>query len=102
MSKSVASWLVTLFNASDIRRWTDPYIFGEARGALDGRPDVPQTVHVHVNCGVMTLTGSVRLPSERAAAEDAVRGIEGIRRLVNKITMAQIVSAEGLEAPEKV
>lgn len=81
---------------------TDAEIFTDARSALDHQPSVPQDVRVHVDAGVVTLTGSVRWASERADAEDTVRGVKGIARIVNDITVAQVVSAEGLEAPERV
>lgn len=79
---------------------TDAAIFVEARNALDRRPLVPGTVRVHVDKGIATLTGSVRLPAERAEAEDAVRHVAGVRRLVNNITCAQTISAQGFEPPE--
>jgi osmotically-inducible protein OsmY len=78
----------------------DPDIFVDAKRALECRPNVPAEVHVHVEYGNVTLTGSVRWPFERAQAEDAVRHVEGIRRLVNKITVAEVVSAEGFERPD--
>lgn len=70
-----------------------------ARRALDGRPDVPATVHVHVNNAAVTLTGNVRLPSERAAAEEAVRHVAGIRSLLNRIVVAAI-NPQGVEPPD--
>jgi osmotically-inducible protein OsmY len=66
---------------------------------LELRPNVPGTVRVHVDRGIATLTGSVRLPSERVEAEEAVRHVDGVRRVVNSITVAQRVSAEGFEPP---
>lgn len=80
---------------------SDADIFADARKALDERPTVPQGVHVHVNSGTVTLTGSVRLPFERADAEEAVRTIGGIRRLVNDITVTQIPDPAGFEAPDE-
>lgn len=78
---------------------TDADIFTAARSALDLRPNVPGTVRVHVDRGIATLTGSVRLPSERAEAEDAVRHVDGVQRVVNSIMLARRVSAEGFEPP---
>jgi osmotically-inducible protein OsmY len=78
----------------------DAEIFTEARHALDQRPAVPATVHVHVNDGVMTLTGSVRLPSQQLQAEEAIRHVPGIRRLVNDIVVAEMPSVLGFEPPE--
>jgi osmotically-inducible protein OsmY len=81
-------------------RRTDAEIFVEARHALDSRPTVPEGVHVHVDQGTVTLTGSVQRPSERADAEQAVRPIEGVQRIVNDIVVAQIPHAIGFEPPD--
>ena len=81
-------------------RRSDAEIFGDARKALDERPTVPQGVHAHVVSGVVTLTGSVRHPFERAHAEEAVSGIEGIRSLVNDIIVTQVPNPLGVEAPD--
>jgi osmotically-inducible protein OsmY len=79
---------------------TDGDIFGEARTALDNRPDIPETVHVHVAGGVATLTGTVRLPGEQRLAEDIVRRVNGVRQVINKTTLAQPINVEGLEPPQ--
>ena len=68
---------------------SDPEIFADVRKALDQRPTVPPGVHVHVYRGAVTLTGSVRQPSERTDAEQAVRTVEGIRSLVNDIIVTE-------------
>lgn len=81
-------------------RRTDAEIFADARNALDRRPSVPQGVRVHVDGGTVTLTGSVRWPFERADAEEAVRGVEGIRTLQNDIIVSQGASTAGFEAPD--
>jgi len=78
----------------------DPEIFVDAKKALEDRPSVPPEVHVHVEYGNLTLTGSVRWPFERAEAEAAVRHVEGVRRLVNRITVAAVANAEGFERPD--
>ena len=78
----------------------DADIFVDAKKALGGDPSIPPDVHVHVEYGNVTLTGSVRWPFERAEAENAVRQVEGIRRLVNNITVAEVASAEGFERPD--
>ena len=80
---------------------SDAEIFAGARRALDQRPTVPQGVHVHVNRGAVTLTGSVRQPFERADAEEAVRRVEGIRSLVNDIIVTQAPNPQGFEAPDE-
>ena len=80
---------------------SDAEIFGDVRKALDQRPTVPQGVHAHVVRGVVTLTGSVRHPFERAHAEEAARRVEGIRSLVNDIIVTQVPNPQGVEAPDK-
>jgi osmotically-inducible protein OsmY len=79
---------------------SDAEIFGDARRALDQRPTVPQGVHVHVDRGSVTLTGTVRQSFERADAEEAVRAVEGIRSLVNDIVVTQAPNPAGFDAPE--
>lgn len=86
--------------ATHINHRPDAEIFAEARHALDERPAVPASVRIHVDEGVMTLTGSVRLSSERSEAQDTVRSVPGVRRLVNEIVVARIPSAEGFEPPD--
>ena len=81
---------------------TDAEIFAEARLALDRHPTMPGTVRVHIDDGVATLTGSVRRSSERAEADKAVRRVHGVRRLVNKITVAQTPSTEGFQPPDNL
>jgi osmotically-inducible protein OsmY len=79
---------------------SDPEIFVDAKKALEDRPFVPPGVHVHVEYGNVTLTGSVRWALERAEAEEAVRYVKGIRRLVNRITVAEVANAQGFEPPD--
>ena len=76
---------------------SDAAVFGEARKALDDCPTVPGTVRVHVEDGVVTLTGTVQRPSQRSDADQAVRPAIGERRLLNKIIVAEVPSPEGLD-----
>lgn len=82
------------------RHRLDPDIFVAARKALDDNPKVPQDVRVHVDCGTVTLTGTVRWPHEREEAEAVARAIEGVLRVTNRINVAQVADPEGFEAPE--
>jgi hyperosmotically inducible protein len=77
----------------------DAEVFAAVRHALDENPAVPAAVRVHVKEGVVTLTGSVRMPAERAAAEATVREVGGVRGIVNDIFVLN-VPAEGFEPPE--
>lgn len=79
---------------------SDAEIFVDARRALDRRPSIPATVRVHIEHGIATLTGTVRLPAERAEAEAAVRDVAGIRRIVNEIAVSVPARPEGYEPPD--
>ena len=79
----------------------DAEIFVDARHALDEQPAVPATVHVHVNNGVATLTGSVHFASQQLEAENAIRHVPGLRRLVNDIVVSEMPSVLGFERPER-
>jgi osmotically-inducible protein OsmY len=79
---------------------TDADIFARARKALDERPSIPGTVRVHIDDGVAWVTGTVRRTSERAEAEDVVRQVPGVQRVVNKLAVAQPPSEEGFEPAE--
>ena len=80
--------------------YPDAEIFVNARHALDQRPAVPATVRLHVNQGVVTLTGSVRLSAERSEAENMVRRIPGVRKVINEIIVARVPSRQGFEPPD--
>jgi osmotically-inducible protein OsmY len=77
----------------------DAEIFAEARRMLDARGTVPAGVRVHVDHGVVTLTGTVRLPFEQLEAEDAVRHVRGVHRVVNEIVVADMPNVQGYEPP---
>jgi osmotically-inducible protein OsmY len=78
----------------------DSDIFAAARKALDDDPRVTQDVRVHVDSGTVTLTGTVRAAHERLHAEAITRQVDGVRAVINRITVAQIVSADGFDAPQ--
>ena len=80
--------------------YPDPDIFAAARKALDADPEVPQSVHVHVEHGTVTLTGTVQWPREKAKAESIVRRVAGARHIANDITVTRVVRPEGFEAPD--
>jgi osmotically-inducible protein OsmY len=83
-------------------RRADADIFVDARHALDRHPAISATVRVHVDKGIATLTGSVRLASESAEAEDLVRHVRGVARVVNDISVAQPPSEKGFEPPDRL
>lgn len=75
----------------------DAEIFAEARFALDNQSNVPATAHVHVDNGVVTLTGTVRRLGERTTAEQIVRHVDGVRRVINLLNVAEMPTAEGFD-----
>jgi osmotically-inducible protein OsmY len=79
----------------------DAEVFADARLALDNDPRVPATVHVHVDNGTATLTGTVRAAAERLAAEQIVGRIEGVQRLADLITVFDTSDPEGFEPPDR-
>ena len=80
---------------------TDAEIFVDARFALDNDPMVPGTVHVHVDNGTATLTGTVRRRTERTTAAQVVRHVHGVHRVINLLTVWEMISPEGLEGPQR-
>jgi osmotically-inducible protein OsmY len=79
----------------------DAEIFAEARHALDERPTLPATVHVYVHNGVARLMGSVRLTSQQREAENAIRHVPGLRRVVNDVVVAEMPNVLGYERPDR-
>jgi osmotically-inducible protein OsmY len=79
--------------ATDTHR-DDTELFGAARTALDRHPGVPATIHVHIENGIATLTGTARVASERTTAVNVVRGVRGVVDVVNKVVVAQDAGQE--------
>lgn len=73
---------------------SDAAVFADARKHLDDCSTVPSTVRVHVDDGLVTLTGSVPRTSQRTDAEATVQPLIGNRRLLNKITVTEGPSAD--------
>jgi osmotically-inducible protein OsmY len=80
----------------------DTQLFGAVRTALDRHPGVPATIHVHVEDGIATLTGTARLESERTAAIHVTRSVGGIVHIVDKIVVAQDTSQHDVEPPTDI
>ena len=91
---------LAIMATGEVTHRSDPEIFVDAKKALEDRPSIPPEVHVHVEYGNLTLTGSVRWAFERAEAEEAVRSVKGIRRLMNRITVTEVGNAQGFERPD--
>jgi hypothetical protein len=75
-------------------RRNDAAIFADGRRALDDSPGVPGTIRIHVFKGIAILTGGARMTAERDEAENAVRHVDGVCRLVNAIIVAGMPDAE--------
>jgi osmotically-inducible protein OsmY len=66
---------------------TDADIAADAAAVLRLHGEVPDVVQVSVNHGHVTLTGTVQWHYQRLQAEKAVRYVEGVRDLVNRISI---------------
>jgi len=64
---------------------------------LSWNPVVPEgAVRLDVQQGRVTLTGTVRLPHERAAAEMAIRDVEGVVSVSNLVGLAPFATEVGI------
>jgi osmotically-inducible protein OsmY len=67
---------------------SDTEIVAAARLALDaGSTVLAATVRVHVDDGIVWLMGRARAMSEQYVAERIVRGVDGVRDVVNSIVV---------------
>jgi osmotically-inducible protein OsmY len=66
----------------------DPTLTTMANNALTANISVPAVVEATASNGNITLSGTVRYGSERAAAELAVAGLTGLRNLQDNIDIA--------------
>lgn len=90
---SVVANDLTIKNTGVIAR-TDTDIAGAVKHLLDWSADLPQhAVKVEVRNHVVILTGSVQWNYQRASAERQVRGLAGVERIDNRITLTARVSA---------
>ena len=87
------------FRTADLN---DAAAFAAARTRLDESTAVPGTVRVHVVDDVVTLTGTVERPSQRAAAERAIRPVIGSRRVLNNISVIGEPQASDASLSEEV
>lgn len=66
---------------------TDTDIAADVTTALRLRPSLPDTVQATVQDGVVTLTGVVKWMQQKRDAEKAVRPIQGVRNVVDRLTV---------------
>ena len=81
--KNVHNHLEVMLPSADYR--DDATLTTTANDALTLDVTVPDTVEATASNGNITLTGTVRYGSERAAAEMAVAGLTGVRNIRNDI-----------------
>jgi osmotically-inducible protein OsmY len=72
----------------DVATRQDLDILTDVRDALDHRFSVPPEVQPHVHRGIVVLTGDVQWPFQRSEAEEAVRRVLGVHRVINEIAVA--------------
>lgn len=67
---------------------SDVQITADVRSALDASADITkETIAVAVSGGKVTLTGNVGSHWERVVAEDVVRGVRGVRDIINMLVV---------------
>ena len=76
---------------------TDPDMAADAVRILDMHGALPEGVQVVVHNGHVTLTGAVRTPYERAAAEKALRYIRGAKGIANHIRIVAAPVADAVQ-----
>lgn len=80
---------------------TDPEIARAAISAIrSALPELADNLKIVVREGVVTIEGAVEWNFQREAAEDAVRPTEGIKNLVNLVTLKP--KAQAYEIREKI
>jgi osmotically-inducible protein OsmY len=75
----------------------DLEVVARAQRALRQHPSIPPTVCVHVWGGVAWLTGSAASRAERREAEQVVRRVCGVSRVVNQIAAPRSSFADAVE-----
>jgi len=84
--KNVFNHLEVVLPASDFR--DDVILTTAANNALAANVTVPDGVEATAEDGNLTLTGTVSYGAERAAAEQAVAGLTGVRRVRDDVEIS--------------
>lgn len=92
--KGIAEELrVTLYGFGQQRERTDADIAHAVRQALEWNTMIPdEKIRVIVESGVVTLTGEVAYNYQRESAEIAVRYLQGVRNIINRIHIKSSIS----------
>jgi osmotically-inducible protein OsmY len=84
---------------TDADRRDDTTVATSALDALDWTYSVPKGhVRVLVSQGLLTLEGDVEWQFQKRAAEDAVRGLRGVRSVTNEIVVKSRVQADDVKS----
>jgi len=84
--RDVANELV--IKVPGIGKRTDTEVAKAVRNALEWDVMVPDTlIHSTVSEGAVTLSGTVRFASQRADAERAIKNLDGVRHVTNRIAI---------------
>lgn len=95
--RAVAFDLVVKLPDSDKRSDTDIALL--AINMLESSSTIPKgTIHVTVEDGVVTLRGDVTWDFERQAAESMLRGLHGVRSVINLVAIKPKVSLTAVKA----
>jgi osmotically-inducible protein OsmY len=76
---------------------TDNELTRAATQALGEEPGVPRGITLRVANGHITLEGCVQSFYERACAERALRFVDGVRAIENRITVKPVISASDIK-----
>ncbi len=76
---------------------TDEELTRIAQQALLEEPGVPPGITMHVANGHLTLDGCVQTFYQRAGAERALRFVDGVHSIDNRITVKPLVSASNIK-----
>jgi hyperosmotically inducible periplasmic protein len=67
----------------------DGWLWTKTRGALATADDLrDSTINVDVENSVVTLTGTVASPGQKAKAEQVAKGIDGVKSVRNQLTVS--------------
>lgn len=96
--KGVRGYVEDLAVRTSAASFTDEAIAGRAANMLDWDVSVPKAaVKVKVESGHVTLTGQVDWQYQRTAAEQAVRGLMGVRGVSNQISVKPHIQASDIK-----